>query len=125
MKFQRATYVRSEADLAAEFYFRARMAGLEVFLEVPLPSIIHRSGEMRADAVVVGPGDEVICCVEFKAEGRDLILGTRQRNAYKGLEYHHGVPTYWINTVAIMDSVIFDIQQLQQGLPPRRRRAAG
>ena len=123
MRFQRATYRRSESDLTAEFYFRARMAGLEVFLEVPLPSTIHRSGEMRADAVVVGADDEIVCCVEFKAEGHEPQPGTRQRNAYRGLEYHHGVPTLWVNKVALIDSVIADIQRIAAQLAGRRRPA--
>jgi hypothetical protein len=34
VKFQRDTYVRTEADILGEFYFQARTCGLEVYLEV-------------------------------------------------------------------------------------------
>lgn len=110
MKFQREKYRGSEADLVGEFYHRARLAGLEVYLEVCLPSHIHRSGQMRVDAVVVS-GDEIVCCVEVKREGRQIFLsGTRQSNAYERLETTHRVPTIWINSKDRLDAVIEDIR---------------
>lgn len=109
MKFQRDKYRCSEADLVGEFYYRARCAGLEVYLEVRLPSSIHRSGEMRVDAVVVD-GDEIVCCVEVKREGRQITNGTRQDYAYRSLELNHGVRTVWINSVTGLDIVIADIR---------------
>lgn len=113
MKFQRDSYRGTEADLVGEFYYRARVAGLEVYLEVYLPSTLHRSGQMRVDAVVVD-GERIVCCVEFKAEGRVPEPGSRQYHAYRSLEFHHGVPTIWINTKAGLDSVIADIRNLMK-----------
>lgn len=111
MKFLRDTYRGSEADLVGEFYFRARVAGLEVFLEVCLPSVQHRSGQMRVDAVVVS-GDEIVCCVEGKREGREIIVDGRQMRAYKDLEYKHRIPTVWINSMRGIPEVVEDIKWL-------------
>lgn len=122
MKFQRSTYQRSEDDLRSEFYHRARLAGLELYLEVPLPSTIHRSGQMRADAVVVGDDNEIVCCVEFKAEGRQAMEDSRQKNAYRGLEYQYGVPTLWVTQFAQIDPAIVRIQQLSAALTRALRR---
>lgn len=108
MKFQRATYVRREADLVGEFYHHARLAGLEVYLEVKLPSTVHRSGEMRVDAVVVN-GDDVFCCVEVKRDGRQLTADTRQDRAYRYLECDHRVQTVWINNFAGIPAVVASI----------------
>lgn len=111
MKFQRNTYLRTEADLVAEFFHQARLAGLEVYLEVYLPSTMHRSGQMRVDAIVVS-GDEVICCVEAKAHDRPMTFGTRQDNAYRSLEYNHRIQTIWINNFAGIPAVVASIAQL-------------
>lgn len=113
MKFQRAEYRCTEADLVGEFYHRARLAGLEVYLEVKLPSRIHRSGEMRVDAVIVD-GENIVCCVEVKREGRQLTSGTRQDQAYRSLELNHRVSTIWINSVNGLDAVIADIKGLMR-----------
>jgi hypothetical protein len=113
VKFQRDKYRCSEADLVGEFYHRAKLAGLDVYLEVKLPSSIHRSGEMRVDAVVVD-GDEIVCCVEVKREGRQISGGTRQDQAYRSLELNHRVPTIWINSASGLDSVIADIRSLRR-----------
>ena len=110
MKFQRDKYRSTEADLVGEFYYRARLAGLEVYLEVKLPSTIHRSGEMRVDAVVVD-GDEIVCCVEVKRHGRLVTSGTRQMNAYVSLERNHRVPTIWINSLDGIGAVVDDIRR--------------
>lgn len=111
MRFQRDIYRGSEADLLGEFYYQARLAGLDVFLEVYLPSEIHRSGQMRVDAVVVD-GDQIVCCVEAKREGREITTGTRQMRAYTWLERTHRIPTIWINGVSGLASVVADIKGL-------------
>jgi hypothetical protein len=113
MKFQRDKYRCTEADLVGEFYHRARLAGLEVYLEVKLPSDAHRCGEMRADAVVVN-GDEVVCCVEVKRDGKALPAMSRQSRAYAYLERDHRVPTIWINSVGGIDAVLVDIRSLMR-----------
>lgn len=111
MKFQRDKYQCTEADLVGEFYHRARLAGLDVYLEVRLPSTIHRSGEMRVDAVVVDR-DDIVCCVEVKRKGRAIVGGTRQDQAYRSLEFNHRIPTIWINSDDSLDAVIADIKGL-------------
>ena len=111
MKFQRGTYLGTEADLVGEFYFQARNAGLEVYLEVKLPSTIHRSGEMRVDAVVVAE-DEIVCCIEGKRQGRGVTPGTRQDQAYRSLEYNHRIRTVWINDRAGIPAVVESILSL-------------
>ena len=111
MKFQREKYRETEADLVGEFYFQARLAGLEVYLEVKLPSTVHRSGEMRVDAVVVN-GDEIICCVELKRTGKKLSAGTRQTQAYRSLEYNHRIQTVWINDRAGIPVIVQSIVEL-------------
>ncbi len=109
MIFERHEYVPSEADLLAEFYHRARLAGLEVYLEYKLPSSLHRSGEMRVDAVVVH-GNQIICCVAVKREGRSIAQGSRQDRAYRSLEWNYGLRTVWINSKSGLDDVISDIK---------------
>lgn len=121
MKFQRSIYRGSEADLVGEFYYQARSAGLEVYLEVYIPSEIHRSGQMRVDAIVV-KGDEVVCCVEGKRQGRQFTAGTRQHYAYTALEQDHGVPTIWLNDVKAIPSVVISIAALAE--KEKRRGAA-
>lgn len=111
MKFARATYCRSEADLIGEFYFQARQAGLEVFLEVYLPSSIHRSGQFRVDAVVV-QGEDIVCCVEGKRQFRTVNGDGRQVRAYSVLEREHRVPTVWINDIAGVPDVVRSIREL-------------
>lgn len=108
MKFDRHRYRGNEADLVGEFYYRARCAGLEVFLEVLLPSEVHRSGEMRVDAVIVD-GNDIVCCIEGKRPGRAIGTRGRQSKAYALLERDHGVQTIWINAVEGIDDVIADI----------------
>ena len=113
MKFRREVYRTTEADLVGEFYYRARLAGLEVYLEVKLPSPAHRCGEMRVDAVVV-EDDEIICCIEIKREGKAPPSMSRQSRGYAYLERDYRVPTIWLNTAAGIDAVIADIRRLMQ-----------
>lgn len=117
MKFDRRSHQCREIHVAAEFYHRARLAGLDVHMECRLPSLVHRSGEMRVDAIVVD-GDDIVCCVEVKREGR-IALGGRQANAYWNLERDYGIPTVWINSVSGLDKAIADIR----GFLDRRRAA--
>lgn len=111
MKFDRSIYVRSEADMLGEFYHQAKIAGLEVYLEVYMPSMEHRSGEMRVDAIVVD-GDEIVCCVEVKRPGRIIRTDGRQTRAYTKLERDHRIQTIWINDFAGIPAVVASIRRL-------------
>lgn len=76
----------TEADVAAKFYHRCQGFGLTAKMEVKLPSTVHRSGFMRADAVIFQLG-EVVCAVEFKGFRKDrLNPESRQYKAYAGLD---------------------------------------
>ncbi|KKK50023.1 hypothetical protein LCGC14_3129170 [marine sediment metagenome] len=80
-------YKETEADVAAEFYHRCKGLGLVAKMEVKLPSDVHRSGFMRADALVFQIG-KVVCAVEFKGCRRSkmpLNPKSRQYRAYAGL----------------------------------------
>ena len=83
----------TEADVAAEFYHQCQKLGLIVKMEVKLPSRVHRSGFMRADAVVFQQTDkfqtvEVVCAVEFKGHRKiGLNPESRQYKAYMGLGF--------------------------------------
>ena len=75
----------TEADVAAEFYHKCQNLGLIVKMEVKLPSTVHRSKAMRADAVIFQLG-KAICAVEFKCRRTiPLNLKSRQAMAYAGL----------------------------------------
>ena len=80
----------TEADVAAEFYHQCQKLGLVVKMEVKLPSKVHRSGTMRADALIFQLG-EVVCAVEFKGFRKSgLDPYSRQFRAYSGL----GIPFF-------------------------------
>ena len=87
--------IYTEADVSSEFYHQCRLRDIELKMEVQIPSKVHRSGQMRADAVVVF--DETpICCVEFKGprcqkvKKEGLSVDSRQYRAYVGT----GVPFF-------------------------------
>jgi len=80
-------FKETEADVAAEFYHCIQEYGLQVKMEASLPSDVHRSGFMRADAVIFDRG-EIVCAVEFKAY-RKLASKpeSRQYRAYAGQDF--------------------------------------
>ena len=72
----------TEADVAAEFYYQCRRLGLLIKMEVKLPSKVHRSGFMRADALIFQLGT-IVCAVEFKGHRKTrLNPESRQYKAY-------------------------------------------
>ena len=80
----------TEADVSAEFYHQCQRYGFVVKMEVRLPSKVHRSGTMRADALVFQFG-EIVCAVEFKGFRKNgLNPNSRQFKAYSGL----GIPFF-------------------------------
>jgi hypothetical protein len=86
----------SEADLVGELYHQCVLEGLWIKLEVPLPSKIHRSKTMRADAVLLWHF-KVIAIVEVKSPGSITSGDTRQKRAYREIEREYGIPVFWLN----------------------------
>ena len=102
----------TEADVAAEFYYRCQELGLIVKMEVSLPSKVHRSGAMRADAVVFQLG-KVVCAVEFKGHRKiGLNPNSRQYKAYVGL----GIPFFLCCGVDQIDDTVNDVIALADEL---------
>lgn len=106
----------TEASLLAELYHRGRLKGLDMHLEVFVPSIVHRSRKMRADVVVVKKGN-IVACVEGKTPRGKIGRDTRQTRAYENLKIHHGIPTFWINSFAQIDSLVAQLVDLVAAHP--------
>ena len=102
----------TEADVAAEFYHRCQKLGLIVKMEVKLPSKVHRSGTMRADAIVFQLG-KVVCSVEFKNRRTvPLNPSSRQAKAYAGL----GIPFFLCLGMDEIDETIDNVVALADKL---------
>lgn len=95
----------TEADLLAEFYHRCRLVGIDLRMEIFVPSTLHRSKKMRADAAVLS-GNEIIAFVEGKTPGALVGGNTRQKHAYQAFETYHGVPTFWLNSFSQINPLI-------------------
>ncbi len=55
-------------------------------MEARLPSLVHRSGKMRVDAIVFEDG-EALAAVEIKTDGTPpLNVTSRQARAYRGVD---------------------------------------
>lgn len=79
-------FVKTEADVAGEFYHQAKLRGWTPEMEVKLSSRHHRSGYMRADCVLYVDGER-ICAVEFKRHGhKEPSKESRQGKAYSELK---------------------------------------
>ena len=84
-------FKKTESDIAVDFCHRCDEVGFQVRLEVKLPSKVHRSGEMRADALIFDLG-EAICAVEFKSNRKHAPKpSSRQHQAYCGI----GMPFFY------------------------------
>ena len=102
----------TEADVAAEFYYQCRRLGLLVKMEVKLPSKVHRSGFMRADALIFQLGT-IVCAVEFKGHRKTrLNPKSRQYKAYSGLE----VPFFLCCGLSEIDETIDNVIALADKL---------
>ena len=100
----------SEADLVAEFYHQCRLRNWHCYLEVRLTSFVHRSGCMRADAVIKKwPSESPVCAVEFKTQNT-AVPGkfTRQHLAYSMLPF----PFFYCIGAQQIFSVLGEIENL-------------
>jgi hypothetical protein len=61
----------NEANVAAEFYHQCKVKGLQVVLEVIMPSAHHRSRQFKVDCMVVNDDGFPFCAVEFKQAGKE------------------------------------------------------
>ena len=100
--------IGTEADVAAEFYHKCQNLGLTVKMEVKLPSDVHRSKTMRADAVIFQLG-KAVCAIEFKNR-RTIPLNpkSRQAMAYAGL----GMPFFLCLGMQDIEETINDVVAL-------------
>lgn len=113
-------WVANEASLMAELFHAAKVASVDLFLEVKIPSGYHTSGLMRVDGAAV-LNDEVYCLVEAKRPGKALIEHGRQWSAYKDALDRYGVPTYWINAHAQIGVIIDAMVKLKKEAVDRQR----
>lgn len=83
-------HVTNESDVAAEFAHQVKSGdAFDIHTEVRLPSVFHRSGMMRVDAILTKKGtNEVVRAIEFKKPGKHIGPRSRQRSAYENL----GIP---------------------------------
>lgn len=102
---------RSEQTLMAELYFYAKLAGIQLALEVCVESSVHRSKQMRVDAAVI-VGDKIVCVIECKQHGKRLAEGGRQFEAYASLTRNHGIPVIWVNDYGDIDPVVSQIRDM-------------
>ena len=102
----------TEADVAAEFYHQCQKLGLTAKMEVTLPSKVHRSGFMRADALVFQLSN-LVCAVEFKGHRKTgLNPESRQYKAYMGL----GIPFFLCCGLSSIEETINDVVALADKL---------
>lgn len=104
----------TEADLLARFYRQAANRGLDIRMEVILPSALHRSGRMRVDAALV-KGQMILALIEGKTPGAKIGGNTRQKFAYEKFKVRHGVPTFWINSENAISGLIDSLQGVVDG----------
>ena len=81
-------------------------------MEVRLPSRAHRSGFMRADALVFQLG-AIVCAVEFKGHRKiGLNPESRQYKAYTGL----GMPFFLCCGLSDIEETLHDVLALADKL---------
>jgi hypothetical protein len=97
-------HLPTEADLLCELYHQAKTAGMRIRMETRVPSAVHRSGYLRADAAIMLNNAPVIL-IEAKTPGSQLPKPeSRQHRAYAST----GLPVFYLNDFAQIPRVVQD-----------------